>query len=1079
MQNKPEEGAPQDGNEDDVPDGLFRIKSSGFFEQGNELYYYINETTPGAAGWLELDGAKYYLYDGGRVARGMTAVAGVYYFFDQGNGQMKHGIQRIGEKLYSFSPENGQLGGGWTSYADGNKTYANGMGVIETGLRDIAGKWYYLHPDTGLIMQGIQTVNGKKYLFDKDGVMLAGEWVRVGTKTYHTNFAGVLQTGLMPVGAWWYYFDPNTAEMQYGIRKVNGKLYSFSQYDGHLVGGWNRYGDGNVSFAAFNGEIQTGWQTIEKKEYYFNPVTGLMVRGVQIINNKIYIFDNDGVKRSGDWVRIGNKTYHTDASGVVQTGLLPVGQWWYYFSPDNGEMQYGIRKVNGKLYSFSQYDGHLVGGWNKYGDGNVSFAAFNGEIQTGWQTIEKKEYYFNPVTGLMVRGVQIINNKIYIFDNDGVKRSGDWVRIGNKTYHTDASGVAQTGLMPVGDWWYYFSPDNGEMQYGIRKINGKLYSFSQYDGHLVGGWSRYADGNVSYAAFNGEIQTGFQQIGSWTYYFSPTTGLMAKGFQTINHKRYYFAEGGGLMSGWITVGNDRYYADAAGVLLTGTQSIGGVTYIFDADGRLVATSQKQAIDVSAYQGYIDWQAVKASGVDYAILRAITWSGSATTGSYVEDAFFERNMKQAKAAGIKVGAYIYTYAFNQNEVISEVNAFLAVANRLKNEGYTFDLPVFVDHEYHPILTAVPNIDDRTFLLRMEMRLLRENGYYPGMYMSTSWAKNNIRTADLQREGYDLWIADYRGYNGYGDSVVMWQYSSEGKVSGIAGNVDVNYLYKDYSGLINGSTNGEAQLNDKWTVYDQATKTNKTDTVANILAAIVSNEVSGTALTGSDRIKMYKAQAVAAHSWLLYHYENYNSLPSVKLKYDGYYSQIQSAIAPVLNMILTYNGKAANTVYTSCNSGKTNSSLNYWGSDLPYLRTVDSSYEWVYAGSYKDKKMDRTRTELLADFKVLFGTSNFRTSLPESEWIKITSRDAVSGYVTGIKVCGQTVKISDFYEKVGGAYSPNFTVSYHNGIWTFISQGNGHGVGMSQFGAMGLIARAGYDWTGVLGLYYPGAQLTTIK
>ncbi|MEG2054361.1 MAG: GH25 family lysozyme, partial [Oscillospiraceae bacterium] len=83
-------------------------------------------------------------------------------------------------------------------------------------------------------------------------------------------------------------------------------------------------------------------------------------------------------------------------------------------------------------------------------------------------------------------------------------------------------------------------------------------------------------------------------------------------------------------------------------------------------------SNTDCIDVSAYQGYIDWAKVKASGINSAIIRATTWSGGQTTstGYWVVDPFFELNVKRAKDNGIKVGAYIYTYSFNTNEISQE-------------------------------------------------------------------------------------------------------------------------------------------------------------------------------------------------------------------------------------------------------------------------------------------------------------------------------------------------------------------------------------------------------------------------
>ena len=506
-------------------------------------------------------------------------------------------------------------------------------------------------------------------------------------------------------------------------------------------------------------------------------------------------------------------------------------------------------------------------------------------------------------------------------------------------------------------------------------------------------------------------------------------------------------------------------------------NLGNINY----NGETIETcSANLAIDVSAYQGYIDWSKVRASGIDYAVIRALTWSGG-TNGDWVLDPFFEQNVINAKNAGIKVGAYIYTYAFNDAEVQAEVSLFRSSADKLKSQGYSFDLPIFVDYEYTKLLSGVPDYNERTRLLKLEMDLLNQAGYYSGMYMSTSWAQNYVNAASLQGQGYDLWIADYRGYNGWGESVVMWQYSSEGSVAGIIGNVDMNYLYKDYSKIINGSDNaGSGDAVSTLTVYDESTGKTITDNRLNILAAVVNNEVGGTILTGVDAVKLYKAQAIATHSYLLYSYENYNTLPRVKLNYGGNYENIRTKIADVENVVITYNDKAANAVYTSCANGQTsytNSSREYWGTALPYLVSVATPYESYGGGArYQGIALTRTASELREDLSKLVDPAH-ATDVAQKDWIQITGRNDVTGYVTQIKVWGQEVKISEFQEQVVGSYSPAFTIQYANDNYTFTSWGNGHGVGMSQYGAMGLIAN-GADWKEVLSRYYPGTTLERV-
>ena len=196
------------------------------------------------------------------------------------------------------------------------------------------------------------------------------------------------------------------------------------------------------------------------------------------------------------------------------------------------------------------------------------------------------------------------------------------------------------------------------------------------------------------------------------------------------------------------------------------------------------------IDVSAWQQEINWEAVRADNVRYAIIRAVSWKGD----SPAADVNFIKNVKAAKNAGIKVGAYIYTYALNEEQVQAEIAVFKALMQTLRQDGYTLDLPVFVDHEDPSLITGIPTKQRRTELLRLEMVLLDHAGHLPGMYMSTSWAQTQVDGAALRQEGYLMWIADWRGYNGWGPAD-FWQFTSKGQVNGIIGNVDLSYMYNN--------------------------------------------------------------------------------------------------------------------------------------------------------------------------------------------------------------------------------------------------------------------------------------------
>lgn len=191
----------------------------------------------------------------------------------------------------------------------------------------------------------------------------------------------------------------------------------------------------------------------------------------------------------------------------------------------------------------------------------------------------------------------------------------------------------------------------------------------------------------------------------------------------------------------------------------------------------------KGIDVSKYQGTVNWKKVKDSGIDFAILRVGSWNNN---GPYI-DPTFEENYKNAKAAGLSVGAYFYTYAETEDEQNQELELFL---NALS--GKTFDYPVFVDVE----ATCLAKLDRTTLsnLVKREMDILDQKGYITGWYSYTNFINSYIDRSILK--DYPLWIADYRGYVGYTGEYVMWQYASDGTVPGIFGAVDMNYDYHGY-------------------------------------------------------------------------------------------------------------------------------------------------------------------------------------------------------------------------------------------------------------------------------------------
>lgn len=194
------------------------------------------------------------------------------------------------------------------------------------------------------------------------------------------------------------------------------------------------------------------------------------------------------------------------------------------------------------------------------------------------------------------------------------------------------------------------------------------------------------------------------------------------------------------------------------------------------------------IDVSYHQGLIDWQAVKETGyVKFAILRA-------GFGRYTsqKDPKFERNYAGAKAAGIPVGAYWYSYARSAEEAHEEAKACLQVLR-----GKQFEFPIYFDIE-----DSTQEFLGKTVLTAMCEAFcdtLEKAGYFAGVYASTYWFTSKLDHARLAGR-YTIWLADYRA--DYDKTLVrhMHQYTSNGRVLGITGRVDLNVCTINFPAII---------------------------------------------------------------------------------------------------------------------------------------------------------------------------------------------------------------------------------------------------------------------------------------
>ena len=237
-------------------------------------------------------------------------------------------------------------------------------------------------------------------------------------------------------------------------------------------------------------------------------------------------------------------------------------------------------------------------------------------------------------------------------------------------------------------------------------------------------------------------------------------------------------------TGWQTIGGKRYFYDKNGNPVTGDQIIQGVKYSFREDGSLDG-GNVMGIDISKHNGTVDWNAVKNAGVEFVILRC-GYRGSAS-GVLVEDEKFRTNIKGATAAGLKVGIYFFSQAVNEMEAVEEASLTLSLI-----KGHKISYPVYIDVEAANGRADGLSAAERTKVVKAFCETVRDSGYTAGVYSNKNWFAEKMDTGAFGN--YRIWLAQYTESPTYTGRYEMWQYSSQGTIPGIKGDVDLNICYQ---------------------------------------------------------------------------------------------------------------------------------------------------------------------------------------------------------------------------------------------------------------------------------------------
>ena len=312
----------------------------------------------------------------------------------------------------------------------------------------------------------------------------------------------------------------------------------------------------------------------------------------------------------------------------------------------------------------------------------------------------------------------------------------------------------------------------------------------------------------------------------------------------------------------------------------------------------------KGIDVSEFQGFINWDKVKADGIEFAILKL---GNIYDYDANYKDSKFETNYKNARANGIKIGAYIYNYC----NTVDTLKKGLEWAIK-KLEGKELDLPFYLDMEDKDIQGETK--ETLTNQCNEFAKYVESKGYQAGVYANVNWLKNELNPNDFDKD-ISVWVAQYYKECQYTGKYDIWQYASNGKVSGISGNCDMNYLYNEDIIKESGSTENtdkksvdelaQEVIDGKWG-DGEARKKKLEDAGYNYNA--VQNRVN------EMLAKPKKSVAEVAKDVIAGKYGNGDNRKK-KLEAEGYdYDEVQAKVNQLLgaNVTKTYTVKSGDTL-----------------------------------------------------------------------------------------------------------------------------------------------------------------------
>lgn len=272
---------------------------------------------------------------------------------------------------------------------------------------------------------------------------------------------------------------------------------------------------------------------------------------------------------------------------------------------------------------------------------------------------------------------------------------------------------------------------------------------------------------------------------------------------------YYYVNNKKQTSKWVKSGKNTYYLNKDGKKIQGWHKIGKSYYFFNQKGNNYQKGRKKGakitklsknvitmgIDVSTWQGKVNWKKVKAAGVKFVMIRVGYGKGRYGSKSCTVDNRFKDYVEGASKAGIPIGIYFYSYATSEKQALAEAEFTIK-----QLDGIPISFPVAYDIEDDYILKHTSK-KERTAMAKTYMDTIAAAGYYPMFYSNQYWYNECLDNEKLQ--DYDFWYARYT--NKEPDlkeyPYAIWQATSTQKISGIKENtVDIDFLYKDYRKIV---------------------------------------------------------------------------------------------------------------------------------------------------------------------------------------------------------------------------------------------------------------------------------------